>query len=205
MRIGEANHNNYKDYIELFTKINVNNQSKNSENKVNAAKQKPYRDEDYNYTKKNYNGNNLQDLLSGHLKNSYGLEGMVITGRSDYKRIIEVSDEMKDHIFNDVKRAFYKYNGMSGDMKEQDAYFNKIHEYIKTVDVKDRAAAAYTLDKMSLDLARKVSKAVKEKVPGWTAGKPVPSEVLDEIFSDESITGSLMDSNNSYKGIDKTV
>jgi hypothetical protein len=34
---------------------------------------------------------------------------------------------------------------------------------------------------------RKVASAVKERVPGWTHGKPIPSDVLDEIFADESI------------------
>ncbi len=31
------------------------------------------------------------------------------------RKIIKVSDEMKQRVFNSVKDAFYKYNGMSGD------------------------------------------------------------------------------------------
>ena len=42
--------------------------------------------------------NTLEDLLSGHYKNSYGVEGMCVTGRSDYKKIIPVSDEMKQRV-----------------------------------------------------------------------------------------------------------
>ena len=51
--------------------------------------------------------NTIKDLLSGHFKNSYGVEGMDITGRSDWKRIVPVSDEMKNHVLADVKKAFY--------------------------------------------------------------------------------------------------
>lgn len=53
--------------------------------------------------------NTLVDLLSGHYKNSYGVEGMCVTGRSNYKKIIPVSDEMKQHVLEDVKRAYYKF------------------------------------------------------------------------------------------------
>lgn len=59
--------------------------------------------------------NTIEDLRSGHFKNSYGVEGMLVTGRSDYKKIIDVSDEMKEHVLQNVKQAYYKYNGMSGD------------------------------------------------------------------------------------------
>ena len=59
--------------------------------------------------------NTLEELLTGHYKNSHGVEGMVITKGSNRKRIMPVSDEMKQFVYNDVKDAFYKYNGMSGD------------------------------------------------------------------------------------------
>lgn len=79
----------------------------------------------------NPNAKAIEDLLSGRRKNSYGVEGMRITGRTDWKRMIPVSDEMKQHVFEDVKREFYKYGGMSGDnTAETDAYFDKIHSYV---------------------------------------------------------------------------
>lgn len=49
-----------------------------------------------------------------------------MTGRSDYKKIISVLDEMKQHVLEDVKMVYYKYNGMSGDNEaECDAYYGK--------------------------------------------------------------------------------
>ncbi len=58
--------------------------------------------------------NTLEDLLTGHYKNSYGVEGMCVTNNPNARKIIKVSDEMKQRVFNSVKDAFYKYNGMSG-------------------------------------------------------------------------------------------
>lgn len=53
----------------------------------------------------NPNAKAIADLLSGRRKNSYGVEGMRITGRSDWKKIINVSDEMKQHVYEGVKRV----------------------------------------------------------------------------------------------------
>ncbi len=139
-----------------------------------------------------YCGNTIDDLLSGHFKNSYGVEGMGITGRTDWKRVVSVSDEMKQHVYNDVKKEFYKYGGMSGNNPaEADAYYDKIHSYVKTLDLSTRRAAPWTLSKLHLEIAGRVTQVVKEKVPGWTAGKPIPPEVLDEIFADENITSMI--------------
>ena len=136
--------------------------------------------------------NTVKDLLSGHFKNSYGVEGMDITGRSDWKRIVPVSDEMKNHVLADVKKAFYKYGGMSGGNKsEEDAYYDKIHSYIKSVNQQERSAVGWTLSQLHLDLTNAVNSAVKEKMPGWTPGQSIPSEVLDEIFASERITSIM--------------
>lgn len=133
--------------------------------------------------------NTLEDLLTGHYKNSYGVEGMCVTGRSDYKKIIPVSQEMKEHVLNDVKQAYYKYNGMSGDNEaEWDAYYRKNNEYFKTLKKEDRLSACWTLNQLHLEISGKVTAAIKEKVPGWTAGKQIPAGLLDEIFASDSIT-----------------
>ena len=136
--------------------------------------------------------NTIEDLRSGHYKNSYGVEGMLLTGDPSQKRIIDVSDEMKNLVFENVKKAYYQYNGMSGDNQaEEEAYHGARNEYYKTLDRDDRVAAAWTLSKFEQKLSREVSGAIKEKLPGWSAGQEVPKDILDEIFADEKIT-SLM-------------
>lgn len=145
----------------------------------------------------------IDDLLSGRRKNSYGVEGMRITGQSGWKKIIHVSDEMKQHVFEDVKKEFYKYGGMSGNnMAETDAYYDKIHSYVKTLKASDRSPATWTLSRLHLDLAHAVKKAVKAKVPNWTSGQQISSDVLDEIFADESITSIV---SGKTKGMDVKV
>lgn len=135
-----------------------------------------------------YYRNTIEDLYSGHYKNSYGVEEMCVTGRSDYKKIIEVSDEMKNHVLEEVKKSYYKYNGMSGgNEREDEAYARGLNEYYKTLDKKDRLSAAWTLGQLSLELSGAVTDAIREKLPGWQAGEQIPAGILDEIFSGKTI------------------
>ena len=147
--------------------------------------------------------NTLEDLLSGHYKNSYGVEGMVITEGSNRKRIMPVSDEMKKHVFNNVKDKFYKYYGMSGDNEsEQRNHYGKINEYLKTIKKDDRSATSWTLGQMQIGFSRAVTQAIKAKVPSWEVGKPVSREILDEVFSDEKITSMVSGKSGDAKGFD---
>ena len=145
--------------------------------------------------------NTLEDFLTGHRKNSYGVEGMRITANS--RRIIKVSDEMKQLVLDDVKKAYYKYNGMSGESGDEwEASARIKNNYYKTLKVGDRSAASWTLQQLEISIGRKVASAVKEKVPGWTHGKPIPSDVLDEIFADESITSMVSGKSGTVEGLD---
>ena len=106
----------------------------------------------------------------------------------DQSEIVNVSDEMKQHVYDDVKKAFYKYGGMSGDnTAETDAYYDKIHSYVKSLDLSTRRAAPWTLSRLHLEIAGRATQAVKEKDPTWTAGQPVSHEILDEVFAGDTI------------------
>lgn len=135
-----------------------------------------------------YYQNTIQDLYSGHFKNSYGVEGMCVTGRSDYKKIIDVSDDIKTHVLEEVKKSYYKYNGMSGGNENEDeAYARGLNEYYKTLDKEDRLSAAWTLGQLSQELSKAVISGIREKIPGWQAGEQIPAGLLDEIFSGKTI------------------
>ena len=148
--------------------------------------------------------NTLEDFLTGHRKNSYGVEGMRITANS--RRIIKVSDEMKQLVLDDVKKAYYKYNGMSGESGDEwEASARIKNNYYKTLKVGDRSAASWTLQQLEISIGRKAASAVKEKIPGWTHGKPIPAGVLDEIFADESITSMVSGKSSRTKGLDEKI
>ena len=179
--------------IQLFKKMNGANTNKTNPFKMTNM---PKRSGGYK--------NDLEEFLAGHRKNSYGVEGMDVTGRNgDWKKIIPVSQEMKEHVLNDVKNGYYKYNGMSGDNEaEWDAYYRKNNEYYKTLKREDRLSASWTLTQLHLEIGNKVSSAIKAQIPGWQAGDPVPHEMLDKIFADESITSLVYGKSSAAESLD---
>ena len=179
--------------IQLFKKMNGANTNKTNPFKMTIM---PKRSGGYK--------NDLEEFLAGHRKNSYGVEGMDVTGRNgDWKKIIPVSQEMKEHVLNDVKNGYYKYNGMSGDNEaEWDAYYRKNNEYYKTLKREDRLSASWTLTQLHLEIGNKVSSAIKAQIPGWQAGDPVPHEMLDKIFADESITSLVYGKSSAAESLD---
>ena len=117
-----------------------------------------------------------------------------------------MSDEMKQLVLDDVKKAYYKYNGMSGESGDEGEASARIkNNYYKTLKVGNRSAASWTLQQLEISIGRKVASAVKEKVPGWTHGKPIPAGVLDEIFADESITSMVSGKSGMAEGLDMKI
>lgn len=73
---------------------------------------------------------------------------------------------MKQHVYEGVKMGFYKYGGMSGDSKaKEDAYYGKIHSYVKSLYLSTCRAASWTLSQLYLEIAARVTQAVKGKRP----------------------------------------
>ncbi len=185
MRIGK----NYQEFMNNFS--NYNNKKKN----YSPASKSSKKSNEY------YCRNTLEDLLTGHYKNSYGVEGMCITGRNDYKKIVPISDEIKQHIYEDIKKAYYERNGMSGSDADMDAYYDKIHEYIKITDKEDRLSVTWTINQFSLSLSNKVVAEIKEKNPKWEAGQPVSKDILDEIFADDKLFNDCI---NAFETMENT-
>lgn len=189
MRIG----NNYQGIMQIFSRINGGKSNTSMPFGSGAS------------TRRSGGGgrNTLEDYLSGHRKNSYGVEGMCVTNNPNARKIVNVSDEMKQRVFNSVKDAFYKYNGMSGDNEaEWEEMAQAKNNYYKTLKKEDRVAAAWTLGQLEVNIANKVSNAVRARVPEWTYGKPILSDVLDEIFADESITSMVSGKSGTSDGLD---
>lgn len=97
---------------------------------------------------------------------------------------------------------------MSGNnTAETDAYYEKIHSYVKTLDLSTRRAAPWTLNQLHLEIVGRVTQAVKEKDPTWTAGKLISHEILDEIFEGDTIYRDSVNAlySKGGKGIDMQV
>lgn len=111
--------------------------------------------------------------------NPYCPEGLDITGMksSDYKIIPvdkNVEQKMKDITLEEIKRGYGKSDPY------RDPVSDLIKSYDKQIPAKDRINAGWTLEKVHQREVRRIFDFIKSRVPGWEAGKPFDTSILDE-------------------------
>ena len=102
-----------------------------------------------------------------------------ITGRSDWKKIVSVSDEVKAELAEVVKQDFIATNGWGkpDGSKKPDV----INKYLNTIPSTQRNSAAWTLQRMAGDYATRMEKLVRENNPGWKPGDAFDTSILDQL------------------------
>lgn len=102
-----------------------------------------------------------------------------ITGRSDWRKIVSVSDEVKAKLAEVVKQDFISTNGAG--IPEGTRRNDVINKYLSTIAPKNCASVCWTLDNMAGDYATKLAKLVKENNPGWKPGDAFDTSILDQL------------------------
>ena len=159
----------------------------------------------------------LYELLGGreaHMRNvmqNYnsdgdfiGTNGVVVPGmyhgedgkvdRSTWQQMIPVSDEMRQKMFDNVKREFIQENGISnGDTTKRSQIFR---EYQLSVKKEDRAKGTWTLQQYEGKYRSAMYAAVKAANPKWEPGQPFDPGILDSVTR-ESVESTLVKSGNT--------
>jgi len=155
MRIGEVNHDNYKQFLAL---LGVKN-SKALDNIMGAdgkASSKQAVQIDPNYEEGMYSDSNDES----------------------WKKIVPVSDEVRNKIIDTVRKHFLKNgDGMTkpGDSDE----FAKIgKDYRKNIPPSERAAVSWTLSQIQIDEERRLVNYVKSQNPSWNFGAKFDKSIL---------------------------
>ena len=102
-----------------------------------------------------------------------------ITGRSDWKKIVSVSDEVKAELAEAVKQDFISTNGKS--IPEGTKRNDVINKYLNTIPSEQRNSAAWTLQRMAGDYATKMEKLVRENNSGWKPGDAFDTRILGRL------------------------
>lgn len=96
-----------------------------------------------------------------------------------WKKIVSVSDEIKDELAEVVKQDFISTNGWG--KPEGSKQPDVINKYLNTIPSKQRNSAAWTLQRMAGDYATKLEKLVRENNPGWKPGDAFDTSILDQL------------------------
>lgn len=102
-----------------------------------------------------------------------------ITGRSDWKKIVSVSDEVKAELAEVVKQDFISTNGKC--IPEGTRRNDVLNKYLSTLPSKQRSSASWTLDRMAGDYGSRLEALVKQNNPNWKPGDTFDTSILDQL------------------------
>ncbi len=122
----------------------------------------------------------------------HGRDG--VADRSTWQQLIDVSDDARQKMFDNVKREFIQENGISnGDTTKRSKIFR---EYQLSVKKEDRAKGTWTLQQYEGKYRSAMYAAVKAANPKWEPGQPFDPGILDSVTR-ESVESTLMKSGNT--------
>lgn len=123
----------------------------------------------------------------------HGEDGTV--DRSTWQQLINVSDDARQKMFDNVKREFIQENGISnGDTTKRSQVFR---EYQLSVKKEDRAKGTWTLQQYEGKYRSAMYAAVKAANPNWQPGQPFDPGILDSVTR-ESVENQLVKSGNTF-------
>lgn len=123
----------------------------------------------------------------------HGEDGTV--DRSTWQQLINVSDDARQKMFDNVKREFIQENGISnGDTTKRSQVFR---EYQLSVKKEDRAKGTWTLQQYEGKYRSAMYAAVKAANPNWQPGQPFDPGILDSVTR-ESVESQLAKSGNTF-------
>ena len=144
----------------------------------------------------------IKNLMSNFDKdgdriNAFGVAGMDATGIpiSQRHKIINISDDARQNMFNETLRHFKQENGVAnGDTTRRSEVFKK---YQLSVPTEDRLKGTWTLEQYEKAYRQAFYDACKKTDPKWELGKDIPAGALDGITR-ESIDNSLVKGSGEY-------
>ena len=123
----------------------------------------------------------------------HGEDGTV--DRSTWQQLINVSDDARQKMFDNVKREFIQENGISnGDTTKRSQVFR---EYQLSVKKEDCAKGTWTLQQYEGKYRSAMYAAVKAANPNWQPGQPFDPGILDSVTR-ESVESQLVKSGNTF-------
>ena len=125
-------------------------------------------------------GNKNSDTNVGKV-NTQGISGMCIHGKdpSEYRQIIDISDENKQKLFEMTKSEFIQNNGvLNGDTTKKTKV---ISDYLRSIPEQDRLKGAWSWQQLESQYRTEFVSAVKQSNPEWDFAKPFDSSVFQGI------------------------
>jgi hypothetical protein len=164
MRIGDVNKDNYKMFLAMLGVKNT--KALDNIMGTNQKTEDLYPSEEEVYAKL---------VRMGRVE-----EGMLSFGDSDtsWRKIVPVSDDVKDKIIATVRKQFLENGNGLLSAEDGDELGKIMKEYRKSVPANERLSVTWTLNKIYVDEARRLTDYVKSKNPTWNLGQQFDKNIL---------------------------
>jgi hypothetical protein len=163
MRIGEVTTENYKEYLKILGVKDTTNLDKLTGGKT-AKEMEAEFDHSFEAMEKAWVANG-------------GEAGMIIReGDTSWKKIIPVSDAVKDKLIETIRNQIY--DETRGKMHDVDEIPNLYRELRKSIAPSDRLSFTYTASQIVREEAMRIRAYIEERIPGWKPGQAVPADIL---------------------------
>lgn len=168
MRIGEVTKDNYMQYLKLFG-------AKNLQSIDDFWDKNKKAEAEFDHS---YEARNARLVAAGHE------DGMLIReGDESWKKIVPVSDDIKNQLIATVKRQFLTNgNGMST-AEDGDEIGAMMKAYRKNIPPADRLSVTWTLGQIVSRESDRLVEFVRANDPTWDFGKVFDKSIFDNYIS----------------------
>ncbi len=178
---------NFNNYSSLFsTTNNGKSQKKTTSNQLDfmsmgtirnaVIQQKAKEQMNSRFEKTNNNDPTYTDKFSW-----YGID--ITDNPNAHKEIVPISDEVKEKIFENVKRDFEQTGRVNKeDVSIMESFYDLKDNYVKNINGMDKLKTSWTMSQYRFELHDKIEEQIRKLDKKWDWGQPVKNEVLNQIF-----------------------
>lgn len=170
MRIGQVTQDNYMEYLKMF-----------------GGKDSKVLDKLWGKDEEAKGEKSIEEINAMLVKMGYVEEGMFLTGDESYKKIVPVSDEIKEKLIETVRRQFVTNGNGMGEARDGDEIGAIMKEYRANISPSERLSVTWTLSQIVQSENKRLVNYVKANVPGWQHGQSISPSILKEAVSGNSL------------------
>ncbi|MCL2634059.1 MAG: DUF3879 family protein [Oscillospiraceae bacterium] len=173
MRIGDVTTENYKEYLKILGVKDTTNLDKM------LGKSAKEMEAEFDHS--------FEAAERAMVASGFGQEGMLIReGDTSWKKIIPVSDEVRNKLIEVVRRQLMTNKNGMGDYRDGDEIGAVYRNYREGIPPSERLSATYTMSQIVREENQRLYNYIVAHVPGWRPGQTIPADVLKGAVSGES-------------------
>ena len=171
MRIGQVTQDNYMEYLKMF-----------------GGKNSKVLDKLWGKDGEAKGERSWEEIKADLVKSGFAEDGMFLTeGDESYKKIVPVSDEIKNKLIETVRRQFLTNGNGMGEARDGDEIGAIMKEYRANIPPSERLSVTWTLGEIVHNENVRLLELVRANNPTWDYGQKFDTGVISALISGPSL------------------